>query len=87
VIGISPKQIRLKLAVLKDGETKRFSAKLAPGKLILVVAHKRSYLRSIAWNLIKPFIAGNILNYSLAIELKHRILGRYTEKIGLRVIK
>ena len=80
-------QVRLKLADLKSGEVTRFSAKLSLDNPIIVVAHKKSSLKGIAWYLNKPLIAGNILRYSLAIVFRQGILRKFIEKVGLYTIK
>jgi len=81
------RQVKIKLATLRSGEIVWFSAKLALDTPILVVAHKKSSPRALAWRLTKPLIAGDMPHYSLEIVIKQGILKKFMDKIGLRVIK
>ena len=80
------RQVKIKLATLRSGETAWFATKLAPDTPILVVAHKKSSLRALAWHLTKPLIAGDMLHYSLEIVFEQGIFKKFMDKIGLHII-
>ena len=82
-----PRQVRLKLAELRGEGATLFSARLAPESPLLIVAHRKSSLRGIAWHLPKPLIAGDMPSYSIIVEFKRGRLERIAYERGLHVTR